>query len=86
MVDCSILDRKIDIVVHYGSKPVEFGKGKNATELASEAEVADALFNIREATELGELDSPIEQQERSGNREKPHILRFSSDIDHKQVG
>jgi len=27
--------------VRYGSKPLEFAKGKNAIELANEAEVAD---------------------------------------------
>ena len=37
------VDGKINLVVRYGSKPLEFAKGKNAIELASEAEVADAL-------------------------------------------
>jgi len=48
--------------VRYGSKPLEFAKGKNAIELATEAEVADALAKLREAAELGELDVLIEQQ------------------------
>ena len=32
------VDGKINLVVRYGSKPLEFAKGKNAIELASEAE------------------------------------------------
>ena len=52
----------------YGSKPLEFAKGKNAIELASEGEVADTLRKVRDAAELGELDALIEQQERFGRR------------------
>ena len=58
------LDGKIN--VRYGSKPLEFSKGKNAIELASEAEVANALRKVREAAELGELNALIEQQARFG--------------------
>ena len=47
------VDGKINLVVRYGSKALEFAKGKNAIELASEAEEAD---KVREAAELGELD------------------------------
>ena len=61
-------DGKISLVVRYGSKPLEFAKGKNAIELASEAEVADTLLKAREATELGELDALIEQQAQFGRR------------------
>ena len=43
--------------MRYGSKPLEFAKGKNAIELGSEAEVADVLAKVREAAELGELDA-----------------------------
>ena len=46
----------------YGSKPLEFARGKNAIELASEGEVADTLRKVRDAAELGELDALIEQQ------------------------
>ena len=45
--------------MRYGSKPLEFAKGKNAIELATEAEVADVLAKVREAAELGELDAHI---------------------------
>ena len=43
----------------YGSKPLEFAKGKNAIVLASEAEVADMLCKVREAAELDDLDALI---------------------------
>jgi hypothetical protein len=38
---------------------LEFVKGKNAIELAIEAEVADTLCKVREAAEIGELDALI---------------------------
>ena len=62
------VDGKINLVVRYGSKPLEFAKGKNAIELASEVEVADTLRKVRDAVELGELDVVIEQQARFGRR------------------
>ena len=62
------VDGKINLVVRYGSKPLEFAKGKNAIELASEGEVADTLRKVREAAELGELDAVIEQQAQFGRR------------------
>ena len=61
-------DGKINLVVRYGSKPLEFAKGKNAIELASEAEVADVLAKVREAADLGELDALIEKQAQFGRR------------------
>ena len=62
------VDGKINLVVRYGSKPLEFAKGKNAIELASETEVADVLAKVREATELGELDVLIEKLAQFGRR------------------
>ena len=62
------VDGKINLVVRYGSKPLEFAKGKNAIELASEADVADTLRKVREAAELGELDALIEQQAQFGRQ------------------
>ena len=61
-------DGKINLVVRYGSKPLEFAEGKNAIELASEAEVADTLRKVRDAVELGEFDALIEVQARFGRR------------------
>ena len=54
--------------MRYGSKPLEFAKGKNAIELASEVDVADTLRKVGEAAEFGELDALIEQQEQFGRR------------------
>ena len=54
--------------MRYGSKTLEFAKGKNAIELASEAEVADVLAKVREAAEQGELDALIEKQAQYGRR------------------
>ena len=62
------VDGKINLVVRYGSKPLEFAKGKNAIELASEGEVADTLRKVRDAAELGELDALIEKQAQFGRR------------------
>ena len=62
------VDGKINLVVRYGSKPLEFAKGKNAIELSTEAEVADVLAKVREAAENGDLDTLIEQQAQFGRR------------------
>ena len=62
------VDGKINLVVRYGSKPLEFAKGKNPIELANEAEVAEVLSKLREAADLGELDAPLEQQAQFGRR------------------
>jgi hypothetical protein len=62
------VDGKINLVVRYGNKPLEFAKGKNAIELGTEAEVADVLVKVREAIENGELDTLIEQQAQFGRR------------------
>ena len=62
------VDGKTNLVVRYGSKPLEFAKGKNAIELASETEVADVLAKVREAAENGELHALIENQAQFGRR------------------
>ena len=56
------VDEKINLVVCYGSKPLEFAKGKNVIKLASEAELADVLAKVSESDENDELDALIEQQ------------------------
>ena len=61
-------DGKINLVVRYGSKPLEFAKGKNAIELENEAVVADTLREIRAAVEMGELDDLIARQAQFGRR------------------
>ena len=52
----------------WSAKPLYDAKGKNAIELATEAEVADVLAKVREAAEYGELDTLIEQQAQFGRR------------------
>ena len=37
--------------MNYACKPLEFAKGKNTIELASETKVADTLRKLREAAE-----------------------------------
>jgi len=61
-------DGKVNLVVRYGTKPLEFAKGKNAIALDTEAEVADTLRKVRDAVEAGELDALIEQQAQFGRR------------------
>ena len=55
-------DGNINLVVRYGSKSLEFVKGKNAIELKNEAVVAETLCKIRAAVEMGQLDNLIAQQ------------------------
>ena len=62
------VDGKINLVVRYGSKPLKFAKGKNAIELVAKDEVADTLHKVRDAAELGELDTLLEQQAHYGIR------------------
>ena len=45
------VDGKIDLVVRYISKSLEFAKGKNAIKVGTEAEVADVLAKVLEAAE-----------------------------------
>jgi hypothetical protein len=51
---------KINIVVKYGSKQIELGKGKNAVEVSSGDELIKVLEILKSAVEAGELDSQIE--------------------------
>ena len=62
------IDGKVNLVVRYGTKPLEFAKGKNAIALDTEADVAETLRKVRAAVEAGELDGLIEQQAQFGRR------------------
>src|SRR6056297_2500870 len=53
-------DGKINLTVRYGSKPIEFAKGKNAIELDGEEKVAATLLKVKEAVQAGEFDKLIE--------------------------
>ena len=72
-------DGTLQLTIRYGSKPLELAKGKNAVEIASEAELVGTLEQIRAAVEQGELDELIEAQAAWRNRvntikaEKPKI-------------
>ena len=46
-------------MLFYGSKQLDCGKGMNAVEVATVANVATALDTLRMAVLAGELDSPI---------------------------
>ena len=43
---------KINLLVRYGRKPLEFSKGTNAIELNSEADISDVLRKEGKADEL----------------------------------
>ena len=61
-------DGKINLTVRYGSKPIEFAKGKNAIELDSEEQVAATLLKVKEAVQAGEFDELIKQHAQYGKR------------------
>jgi hypothetical protein len=50
---------KVCLQVKYGSKVIEFSKGKNAIEVASADELISALTTLKSAVESGELDSQL---------------------------
>ena len=52
---------KIHLSVRYGSKTLEFAKGKNAIELSTEDELLATLATLKEAVIAGELDEAISQ-------------------------
>jgi hypothetical protein len=49
-------DETVQLTVRYGSKPIEFAKGKNAIECANASEVSTVLMKVKEAVLNGELD------------------------------
>jgi len=55
-------DDKINLTIRYGSKPIEFAKGKNAIELDNEEQVTNTLLKIKEAVQAGEFDKLIANQ------------------------
>jgi hypothetical protein len=52
---------KIYLSIRYGSKTLEFSKGKNAIELATGDELLATLATLKEAVITGELDEAISQ-------------------------
>jgi len=49
-------DGKVQLTIRYGSRPVEFQKGKCAIELNTEAEVLGTLETVRRSVEASEFD------------------------------
>ena len=50
---------KVCLQVKYGSRALEFAKGKNAIEVSSADELINALTTLKSAVEAGELDSQL---------------------------
>jgi hypothetical protein len=50
---------KVCVQIKYGSKILEFSKGKNAIEVSSGEELIAALNTLKTAVESGELDSQL---------------------------
>jgi hypothetical protein len=50
---------KVCLQVKYGSRVLEFSKGKNAIEVGSADELISALTTLKSAVESGELDSQL---------------------------
>ena len=52
---------KVCIQIKYGSKVLEFAKGKNAIEVSGGEELINVLTTLKVAVESGELDSQLNQ-------------------------
>lgn len=53
-------DGKLYLTVRYGSKLIEFAKGKQAIEVGDAAGLLNAIAVIKQAVAAGELDAQIE--------------------------
>ena len=51
---------KVCIAIRYGARVLELAKGKSAIEVATPAELINALETIRSAVDAGELDVQLE--------------------------
>ena len=50
---------KLCVQLRYGTKVLDFSKGRNAVEVANEAELVSVLETLKKACELGELDAQM---------------------------
>ena len=50
---------KTCIQLKYGNKVIDFSKGRNAIEVANEAELISVLETLKKAVETGELDAQM---------------------------
>ena len=55
-------DGSVQLTVRYGSKPLEFAKGKNAIALKSKEDVEPTLRKLKLAVLAGEFDEMLAQQ------------------------
>lgn len=51
---------KVVVQLRYGSKVIEFAKGKNSVEVSNGAELITVLETLKSAVESGELDAQVE--------------------------
>jgi len=51
---------KLCVSLRYGAKVVELAKGRNAIEVASNADLVKTLETLKQAVESGDLDAQIE--------------------------
>jgi hypothetical protein len=51
---------KLVVTLRYGSKTIEFAKGKTAVELSSAEQLVSTLSMLRDAVNSGELDTQLE--------------------------
>jgi len=51
---------KVVVQLRYGSKVVDFSKGKNSVEVSDEASLVAVLETLKSAVESGELDTHVE--------------------------
>ena len=56
------VDGKINLVVRYGSKPLEFAKGKAGIALEKAEAVVTTLEQVKTGVANGELDALLEGQ------------------------
>ena len=61
-------DGSVQLTVRYGSKALEFAKGKNAIALKSKEDVEPTLRKLKLAVLAGEFDNMLEQQVGVGRR------------------
>jgi hypothetical protein len=66
-------DGSVQLTVRYGSKPIEFAKGKNAIELSSASEIAPTLTAISDAVMNGELDAALAVSSAFGRKVKKSV-------------
>ena len=50
---------KLCVQLRYGTKVLDFSKGKNSVEVANESELVSVLETLKKACEMGELDAQM---------------------------